>query len=306
MIQNEAVSPFADERKNAVRADVFLGNGTLLRAFSPHEVVEVSMVQEFHKNQTSVPRSEINISIDNRDKYFDISNPDSVIHSLVKECYCETYFSSVAFGDSETFVKKCRLFYDSFLENDSLFNLKFIDASSSKAFEKYITTAFDGSSSATTLKIVEGVKDKTNLNFEYEMTEDMAKKSFSKSLFMNDDQTDAMRNKEALHDIARRLGSSLKQTVYFMPDRDGVMVFRTQQTDVSATITKRHFAKCRIEQGNECLISKITDRGNILCQLGDIIEVVDEDKTFKTEVYRINYKFSKGILSSEWEGVIVQ
>lgn len=310
MIINSAVYPFADERRNRARADMFLPEGTLLRSFAPEEVLEVSLIQEFHKNQTAVPRSEISITFDNHNKYFDVANPESAVHSLSKRHYCEAFFSSVEYGMPDSFVKKCRYFYDSFTDGNDTFSLRFTDAVSHSIFERrYMTNVFveiGETGSATAKEILEGVKLETEYNIEYDVSDEINEKMrFAKSSFYTETEADSI--KTGLFNMASRFTTSFKSPIYFIIDDEGKLTFRKQQTTVSATITKKHFTKCEFRQGEECLISVISDRGNILYQLGDIIEVVDGDKIFKTEIYKIHYKLSNnGSLSSEWEGVVMQ
>ena len=110
MIINPAMAPFAKERKNTAKADIFLDDGTLVRSFVNREILELSLIQEFYNKQSTIPRGEMSILFDNRDQFFDISNPESTTHILEEESYCEAYLSSVEFGLAEAYEKKCRYF----------------------------------------------------------------------------------------------------------------------------------------------------------------------------------------------------
>lgn len=307
MIVNTAVSPHADERRNSALLSLFLADSTLLRQYSAKEVYEVDLIREFHKNQTSIPRSEISVTVDNRDNFFDLTNPDSALYQLTKKSYCEGYLSSVTYGKADSFIKKCRLFYDSFFEGVGTITLKYTDAVSHSDFStRYMTAAFNeiNKTTADAKEILEGIRLETGYPFEYAASDEIAEKmNFSKSSFMNDSTSVSI--KDGLFEMATRLTTSFKSPVYFMIDDSGAMMFKKQLTAPTTSITRKHFINYEIKQGKDCLISCIKDRGNVLYELGDIIEVVDGNKSFQTEIYKIHYRLANGNLSSEWEGVII-
>ena len=47
------------------------------------------------------------------------------------------------------------------------------------------------------------------------------------------------------------------------------------------------------------------DRGNILRQLGDVVNFHTDDKTYKLEIYKTNLMYEKGNLSAENTGYII-
>ena len=311
MIENAAISPFADERRNKARADIFLPDGTLLRSFGEEKVLEVSLIQEFPMKQPNSPRSETTVVFDNQDNYFDVANPESALYSITNKSFCDIYLSSTEHFAADSFVKKSRCFFDGVSDGGLSFSLRFIDVLSCRGFEnRSMVGTFDSSSNYKTVgEIVAKMVRMTGCMFEADIPEDISETRLEKSSFLTYDSSGTANGYETLGEglfsIARRFSEDESQ-VYLMPDRDGKLSYIRQQTEKSQTITKKHFYNYEILQEEDYLISRVSDRGNLLLQLGDVVEVADGNKIFKTEIYKIHYRFARGILSSEWEGVIVQ
>lgn len=311
MIVNAMASPFAVERRNKVKANLFFEDGTNLLSLTGEKMVEISLVQEFCKNQTSIPRSEVNITIDNRDRFFDISVPESAVHSLKPKCCCNVFFSSVENGSSDSFIQKGKYFFNDFADAGKNAILKFTDPAShfvnNDMDDVFRLESTSGSERAD--ELFRRIVLLTEYDVSYNVPEEISTlRTHTKGSFRissSDDGDVYMTIKEGFVKMAKDLTKTNGSPIYFIIDDEGVLKLKKQQTEVSATITKKHFFDYEILQGEDCLISKIADRGNILYQLGDIVEVVDGSKTFKTEIYKIHYRYSRGCLSSEWEGVIL-
>lgn len=308
MKDNTLISPYADERKNDARITICSPTGEELVDYTSKKILEVSLIREFQTYQSVIPRSEITFKVDNQDGKIDLTNAENVVYKLERKAYCDSLFSSVEYGTEANYVKKGRYFYDSLSNSDSTVTFKFVDAVSQYEFINTPSSyAFNkiGLSEISLVQFLEGVALQTKYSLGYYLPDDMKNAFYFTKQSFFDGET-PIYIKEALYNISKILTSKLKTPVYFIIDEDGTMTCQKKKTEVSSIISEKHYFNCEIVQLEGTLICKVSDRGNILFELGDVIQVSKDGKIFKTEIYKLQYTLKMGHLSCEWEGVVLQ
>ncbi len=307
MIENALVTPFAVERKSGIRFELFRTSSNLLRTYDCSNIISASLIQECKMKQSSIPHSELSITVDNHDSFFDVTDKSNVYYSLNNKAPCHLFLSSTECGKEildSAYIKKCRLFFDEINQDKHSVTLKYVSILATPKFNGSYPDIVDvfeelDSTSASARDILEcGVAECGYLENVYVPDEINDLMKFGSSSFGE------ISINTAFHNIAARITNN-KKSVYLMVTDDGTITLKGKDTEAVEVISNDKFIDYEILQGDDCLIVKVRDRGNILRQLGDTVEIQDKTKSFKCEIYKQAYNYSNGILSAEWEAVIL-
>jgi len=309
LITNAKIAPYTSERKNRAFFEMYLKNDTLLTSYPSKKILSASLIQECFMRQKSIPRTELDITLDNSDGFFDLTDMNNPYYSLDEYSSCNFYLSSVTNGIDDEYVKKSRLFFSEASQRNKTISFKYTDLLSQPKFindNYYIIDVFDelGKSSLSAKQILEGGISECKYNETVFVADEVNEvMNFSRSSFLNADNGTLI--KDGFYEIAQRITNASKTPTYLIINDDGTLSLTTQKNYCSEIITPANFIDYEVLPGNGCLILKVRDRGNILRQLSDVIEVHDGSKTFKAEIYKQSFDYKNGILSAEWEGVIM-
>ena len=134
MIENANVSPYADERQCKARFDLYLPDKSLLRSYPSQQILQATLIQECYIEQSGIPRSQLNITLDNRDLYFNVSDKNNARYVLDEYSPSEFYLSSALYGEQAEFILKGRHFFSRASESKNSITLEYTDMLSQSRF----------------------------------------------------------------------------------------------------------------------------------------------------------------------------
>ncbi len=318
MIVNENTFPYADERKSDAKFDLFLPDGSLIVSYPSERILSARLTQECLMKSTNTPRCQISVTVDNSDMFFNIMNQSNAYYQLNEYAACNFYLSSVAFGSKPEFVQKGRFFYSSLLQEANTVTLEYTDLISQPKFSHHYTTAYDilhdieHSSPYTTSEILAG---------------GISACGYSESVYVTDYINDVLKHgsgvfggsgednwaivKETYYIVLNRITKLNKYpdeyrltTSLFVSD-DGTLTLKEPSYDTFEVISNSQYVSLEVMPSDLCNYVKVRDRGNILRQLGDVVVIQHKGKEIKCVICKQSYNYERGILSAEWEGVIV-
>lgn len=310
MISNDAVSPNADERISKANFNMYNKEGELIASFPHNKILSASLVQECYINQSGIPQSEFTVVIDNSDMLFDVTDKNNVCYSLDEFCPMELFFSCTAYGGADVFMKKARMFFADCGNDRNEFSLKATDVLSKGSFSSVSRTMAD---LYYDYPIGDGVKPRTLLEDGMDLSkykepvhvpDDINNiRTFKESAFVKGENEKML--KEGFYIIAAALKTQDGSPVRLLITEDGTLTLKARRTDPCDIIPRGNYIDYEIITNNGALAIKVRDRGNILRQLGDVVVIQDYSRFYKAEIYKQTYTYQSGILSAEWEALLL-
>ena len=307
MILNENIFPYADERRSQAKFDIYGSDTTIIKSYPSAKISKASLTQECLVNQSGKPRTELRITLDDSEGYFDVSDKSSAYYSL-QGANCIYSLSSVPVGFGAEYIpKNVSLITDIstdkkevILKNDDALSI----LSDSQVGVGTVFNRYDSENKGMKLRNILQHWTKQcgllcNVNISDEINDLML---FYRGFFLDNE---VYYVGDGIYHAVRLLKERTGMIVRCFTDENGTLVVKKQDSTTTEIITAKNLIDYEVMSGEGGLIVRVRDRGNILRQLTDVVEIKDGEKSIKCEVYKQNYVFKDRVLSATWEGALL-
>ncbi len=298
---NANVSPYAISRRCKAKFILYTSSTATGIEYPFNKIISATLTQECYMEQTAKPHCEMSVTVDNRDGTFDITSPTNVYYSLNRKSYADFYLSTVASSNTDEYIRKCRYQYDSISLSGNNVTIKLHDVFSDTALaEEWMDTACEYTN-CHCRELINYVTNKVNLQATCTISDTLN----NLRTFEFNTGVDAI---TAMYRMQATFTSATKSTIRLMIDDEGNIKYMPKKTVADETLSSDKYKDFQIQTPQVkkgSLIGVLSDRGNILRELADVLTVSDNGKSYTMEIYYIQYNLNGGTLSAVNKGVII-